>query len=209
MTRRWNMKMNKKLVLIAMALLCASSVFARKPKVKRVDAEEVIDLDGYWNDTDIRTVCETLVNDCIDSPRVAKFEKKNGRAPCVVIGKIKNDSSERIDTSIVAKKMQTAIINSGVLEFVADSNERVELREEKADQAEHVEYGTAKEIDAETAADFLMTGSVKTQVQSADKYTVRSYFVYVTLTDIQSNKIIWQGENSDIKKYIKNQKVKL
>ena len=54
-----------------------------------------------------------------------------------------------------------------------------------------------------------MTGSVKTQVESAGKYTVRSYFVYVTLTDIESNKIIWQGENSEIKKYIKNQKVKL
>ncbi len=199
----------KKIVLVLMAMLCVSSVFAKKPKVKRVDADTVIDLDGYWNDTDIRMVCESLVKDCVQSPRVAKFEKTTGHMPCVVIGKIKNDSSERIDTSIVAKRMQTAIINSGVLEFVADANERVELREEKNDQAEHVEYGTAKEIDAEKAADFLMTGSVKTQVQSADKYTVRSYFVYVTLTDIQSNKIIWQGENSEIKKYIKNQKVKL
>ena len=105
--------------------------------------------------------------------------------------------------------MQTAIINNGALEFVASKDERDEMREEKADQAEHAEYGTAKEIDAEKAADYIMTGSVKTQVESAGKYTVRSYFVYVTLTDIQSNKIIWQGENSDIKKYIKNQKVKL
>ena len=199
----------KKIVLVLMAMLCVSSVFAKKPKVKRVDADTVIDLDGYWNDTDIRLVCETIVNDCVSSPRVAKFEKTKGRVPHVIVGKIKNDSSERIDTSIVAKKMQTAIINNGALEFVASKDERGELREEKADQAEHVEYGTAKEIDNEKAADYIMTGSVKTQVESAGKYTVRSYFVYVTLTDIESNKIIWQGENSEIKKYIKNQKVKL
>lgn len=198
----------KKILLAAVAVAFVSSAFAAKPKVKRVDADKVIDLDGYWNDTDIRLVCETLVNDCVSSPRVAKFEKTKGRAPYVIVGKIKNDSSERIDTSIVAKRMQTAIINNGALEFVASKDERDELREEKADQAEHVEYGTAKEIDAEKAADYIMTGSVKTQVESAGKYTVRSYFVYVTLTDIESNKIIWQGENSEIKKYIKNQKVK-
>ena len=198
----------KKFVLFAIAMTCAVSFLCAKPKVKRVDADKVIDLDGYWNDTDIRLVCETLVNDCVSSPRVAKFEKTKGRVPYVIVGKIKNDSSERIDTSIVAKKMQTAIINNGALEFVASKDERGELREEKADQAEHVEYGTAKEIDNEKAADYIMTGSVKTQVESAGKYTVRSYFVYVTLTDIESNKIIWQGENSEIKKYIKNQKVK-
>ena len=199
----------KKILLAAVAVAFVSTAFAAKPKVKRVDSDKVIDLDGYWNDTDIRLVCETLVNDCVSSPRVAKFEKTKGRAPYVIVGKIKNDSSERIDTSIVAKRMQTAIINNGALEFVASKDERDEMREEKADQAEHAEYGTAKEIDAEKAADYIMTGSVKTQVESAGKYTVRSYFVYVTLTDIESNKIIWQGENSDIKKYIKNQKVKL
>ena len=63
---------------------------------------------------------------------------------------------------------------------------------------------TAKALDNEEAADFMLSGSVKTQVQKEGKKSVRTYFVYVTLTNIETNRIIWQGENDEIKKVIKN-----
>lgn len=199
--------MTKKIILILASVLVAFSVSA-KTKVQRVNEKKSLDVDGYWNDTDVKTVCSTLIEDCIESPRVAKFEKKNGRTPVVIIGKIKNESSERIDTSIVAKRLQTEILNSGVLEFVASKDERDELRDEKADQADHSSVETAKEIDNEQGADFMLQGSVKTIVQKDGKYTARTYDVTVTLIDIETNRIVWQGQDTSIRKLIKNQKVK-
>ena len=199
--------MTKKIILILASVLVAFSVSA-KTKVQRVNEKKSLDVDGYWNDTDVKTVCSTLIEDCIESPRVAKFEKKNGRAPVVIIGKIKNESSERIDTSIVAKRLQTEILNTGVLEFVASKDERDELRDEKADQADHSSIETAKEIDNEQGADFMLQGSVKTIVQKDGKYTARTYDVTVTLIDIETNRIVWQGQDTSIRKLIKNQKVK-
>ena len=178
-------------------------------KVSRVDSDEVIDLDGYWNESDVRIVCDSLIEECISSPRIAKFEGQQGRAPVVIIDSIRNQSSEHIDTSIVEKKFQTAIINSGVMEFVSSSTERQALREEKADQADHSTYDTAKEMDQETGADFMLKGSVKTIVQSAGDKTVRTYYVYAALHDIRTNKIVWMAENDSIKKVIKRQKAKL
>ena len=178
-------------------------------KVSRVDSGEVIDLDGYWNESDVRIVCDSLIEECISSPRIAKFEGQQGRAPVVIIDSIRNQSSEHIDTSIVEKKFQTAIINSGVMEFVSSSTERQALREEKADQADHSTYDTAKEMDQETGADFMIKGSVKTIVQSAGDKTVRTYYVYAELHDIKTNKIVWMAENDSIKKVIKRQKAKL
>lgn len=178
-------------------------------KVSRVDSDEVIDLDGYWNESDVRIVCDSLIEECITSPRIAKFEGQQGRAPVVIIDSIRNQSSEHIDTSIVEKKFQTAIINSGVMEFVSSSTERQALREEKADQADHSTYDTAKEMDQETGADFMLKGSVKTIVQSAGDKTVRTYYVYAELHDIKTNKIVWMAENDSIKKVIKRQKAKL
>ena len=178
-------------------------------KVSRVDSDEVIDLDGYWNESDVRIVCDSLIEECISSPRIAKFEGQQGRAPVVIIDSIRNQSSEHIDTSIVEKKFQTAIINSGVMEFVSSSTERQALREEKADQADHSTYDTAKEMDQETGADFMLKGSVKTIVQSAVDKTVRTYYVYAELHDIKTNKIVWMAENDSIKKVIKRQKAKL
>lgn len=199
--------MTKKIILILASVLVAFSVSA-KTKVQRVNEKKSLDVDGYWNDTDVKTVCSTLIEDCIESPRVAKFEKNNGRVPVVIIGKIKNESSERIDTSIVAKRLQTEILNSGVLEFVASKDERDELRDEKADQADHSSIETAKEIDNEQGADFMLQGSVKTIVQKDGKYTARTYDVTVTLIDIETNRIVWQGQDTSIRKLIKNQKVK-
>ena len=178
-------------------------------KVSRVDSDEVIDLDGYWNESDVRIVCDSLIEECISSPRIAKFEGQQGRAPVVIIDSIRNQSSEHIDTSIVEKKFQTAIINSGVMEVVSSSTERQALREEKADQADHSTYDTAKEMDQETGADFMLKGSVKTIVQSAGDKTVRTYYVYAELHDIRTNKIVWMAENDSIKKVIKRQKAKL
>lgn len=177
-------------------------------KVSRVDSDEVIDLDGYWNESDVRIVCDSLIEECISSPRIAKFEGQQGRAPVVIIDSIRNQSSEHIDTSIVEKKFQTAIINSGVMEFVSSSTEKQALREEKADQADHSTYDTAKEMDQETGADFMLKGSVKTIVQSAGDKTVRTYYVYAELHDIRTNKIVWMAENDSIKKVIKRQKAK-
>ena len=194
-----------KSVLIASALLmvsCAST------SVKRYSADEnVKDLSGYWNDNDVNQVCTTLIDSCIKSKRVSEFEKKNGRAPVVIIGTIKNKSIERIDTSILSKRFQNVIINDGTLEFVADANQREELRAEKYDQAENA-YETAKSIGNELAADFMLQGSVTTIVDTVDREQVRTYQVDMQLIDLETNKIIWSDQNNDIKKYIKRAAVK-
>ncbi|MCI5608622.1 MAG: penicillin-binding protein activator LpoB, partial [Spirochaetia bacterium] len=136
-----------------------------------------------------------------------EFEKKNGRAPVVIIGTIKNKSIERIDTSILSKRFQNVIINDGTLEFVADANQREELRAEKYDQAENA-YETAKSIGNELAADFMLQGSVTTIVDTVDREQVRTYQVDMQLIDLETNKIIWSDQNNDIKKYIKRAAVK-
>ena len=152
-------------------------------------------------------LCEKLISGCIASPRVANFKALNGRDPVAIVGKISNKSSEHIDTAMVAKRFQTAIINSGVMEFVADSEQRLELRAEKVDQAENA-YETAKSIGNELAADFMLQGTVYSHVDSEGREQVRTYQVDAQLIDIESNKILWQGEKT-ISKYIKKSAAKL
>lgn len=198
-------------LLVASSFVCVSA----KSKTKRVDANEVIDLDGYWNDTDVRLVCEDLIKQCVSSPRVAKFEGQYGRVPTVVLGSIKNDSTEHIDTSIVAKRFQNAIINNGALDFVADATERAELMGEADYQEQHaLDYSNDEEgeevskIDKAQSADFILLGSVKSMVQKEGKLSARTYFVYAQLMDVKKHTIVWSGENSEIKKVIKRQKAK-
>lgn len=193
---------NLTIILATFFVSCAST------SVKRYSSnDKVKDLSGYWNDNDVNLVCTALIDSCIKSKRVAEFEKKYKRTPVVIIGTIRNKSVERIDTSILSKRFQNVIINDGTLEFVADANQREELRSEKYDQADNA-YDTAKSIGNEIAADFMLQGSVTTIVDTAGREQVRTYQVDMQLIDLETNKIIWSDQNNDIKKYIKKSAVK-
>lgn len=203
--------MKEKIVLF----FCVLSVFAlascATTSVGRVSSDTVTDLTGFWNDTDVKIVCEDLINKCLTSPRVNGFEQKNSRLPVIIVGKFKNDSTEHIDTSIIIEKMADAIINSGIADFVADKKEREELREEKIAQNTEgfTSEDTAKALDNETGADFMLKGSVKTMVEKAGNKTVRRYYVSAQLIDLETNMVLWKGLNEEIKKIIKTKTPRL
>jgi len=61
---------------------------------------------------------------------------------------------------------------------------------------------TAKALANESAADFMLIGYVKTIVDSGGGDSVRTYIVNAELVDVERNRKVWVGENSEIKKYI-------
>jgi len=182
---------------------------ASEPAVTRVDASTQIDLSGNWNDSDITIISESLVSDCKNARAIAKFTQSNGRTPVIVVGAFKNRSDEHIDTSIVTKKFEIALTNSGNAQMVSSGSERQEARAERADQAVNASEDTAKALANETAADFILQGTIKTIVDAVDGKKVRSYFVSAQLVDVETTKIVWTGENSEIKKVITHAKTRL
>ena len=196
--------MKKMFAIFACVLLlvftgCEST---KSVNVDRIDANTAIDLSGYWNDTDIRIVAETLVKDCVNANAIENYIRNERMLPVVIVGSFKNDTDEHIDTSIIVKKFETALINSGRVDFVASSSERQEIREERLEQQEWASEETAKRLANEYGADFMLIGSVKTSVDMVDNKTVRTYFVYAELIDIETNRKLWMGENSEIKKVV-------
>ena len=116
----------KKIILCLLAAAALVNLSFAKA-VKRGGAG---DLTPYLSETDSRAICKDIVDQVIRHPRVQKFEDKNGRPPIVTIGKIKDETGEFFDTQIIANSLKTAILNSGVLEFMANSDIRNEMRDE-------------------------------------------------------------------------------
>jgi uncharacterized protein (TIGR02722 family) len=193
------------LVSVLAFTACGSS-----PGVERVDAGSQIDLSGYWNDTDVKIVCEALIKDCLNSPRVDQaIRAKGGKTPVVLVGRFKNESNEHIDTAIISNIMEVTIFNSGKLDFVAGGGARDEIRAERQDQQGNASEATATALANETGADFLLTGTVRTIIDRADNKTVRTYFVNAEMSNIETNQRMWMGQNSEIKKVITRPKAKL
>jgi hypothetical protein len=172
-----------------------------------------VDLSGKWNAADVRIVCDSLITECLASGRIDRFISEytalhGGKLPTVIVGQFKNASSEHIDTSIIAKSMEIAIVNSGKLDFVAGGETRENIRTERQDQQTNASEESASSLGNETAADFMLTGAVKTIVDQAGNTTVRSYFVSAELTSIETNTRLWMGENNEIQKVIQRPKYK-
>lgn len=193
----------KKLSVLSLCL--CFSLFATScisSTVERVDFDSQVDLSGHWNDTDARIVSNDLADQLTGSSWYNNFYKENQRKPVIIVGTFRNKTDEHINTTIISKKLEISLLNTGRVVSVANSSERNEIRNERDDQQYNASMESAKNIGNETAADFMLQGDIKTIVDSDGKKSVRTYFVTAELIDIETNTKIWLGENSTIKKVI-------
>lgn len=192
---------------VLLLLLLGATACSSAPVVARRDVNETIDLSGYWNDTDSRLVSEEMVADSLGSPWSARARERLGREPRVIVGTVQNRSQEHLNTQTFVKDLERALVNSGVVDVVAASGEREELRSERADQQRNASIETAKSMGKELGADFMLQGQINTILDAADKEQVRFYQVELELVDLESNKKVWIGQKK-LKKTVTYQKTR-
>ncbi len=193
----------KKLYL---GLLLLPFLFACGTKVERMDTHEIKDVSGRWNDTDSQMVAQEMINDCLNSGWYSKATARLGKEPTVIVGSVTNDSMEHINTGAFVEEMQRALINSGKVSFVASQSERGEVRQERLEQDEFASEETRKSFGREVGADYMLSGTLNSIVDSQSKQAVVFYQVNMKLIDIETNQIVWNGQKQ-IKKYVKRSKV--
>ncbi|MDF7809002.1 penicillin-binding protein activator LpoB [Pontiellaceae bacterium B12219] len=189
-------------LLMALALVSAVGLTGCKTKVERVGADEQIDLSGRWNDTDSQLVSQEMVADIASRPWIEEYTAKNGKKPVVVVGTVRNKSSEHIETETFTKDLERELINNGRVTFVANSVERGELRQERKEQQTWSTEETQKRLAAETGADFMLQGSIKTIIDQEGKESVKFYQIDLEMVNLESNEKVWMGSKK-IKKYVK------
>lgn len=200
--------MERKIALLCLVTtLFLLSGCASGPKVTRTEVGETIDLSGRWNDSDSRMVAETLIKDCLNRPWLPRFaEGHEGKQPTVIVGRIVNQSHEHINTQVFVKDLEKALIDSGRVQFVASTDERVGLRLEKMDQQRgFTRPDTVSPLNREIGADFMLTGSVNSVKDEIKGEYVILYQVNLELIDLESNLKAWIGQEK-IKKVVERRK---
>jgi uncharacterized protein (TIGR02722 family) len=193
-------------ILAVLALITVDC--AQRKTVKRIDTEEIIDLSGRWNDTDSRLVSEEMINDCLNRPWIGQFVQDEGEQPTVIVGTIYNRTQEHIATGTFVKDLEQAFVNSGLVQVVAGVMEREEVRDEREDQQYYATEETRSELQAETGADFMLSGTIESIADQEGGEKVIYYQVNLQLLDLETNVKTWIGDKK-IKKYIKHAGTKL
>jgi penicillin-binding protein activator len=176
-------------------------------QVTRKDVNETIDLSGAWNDTDSRLVAEEMIQDAITRPWISQFSAKSGRTPTVIVGTVRNLSHEHINVNTFVNDISRSLVNSGTVDFVASSQERNEIREERIDQDINSREETRNAAGQETGADFILKGQINTIIDVEGKKQVRFYQVDLTMISMSDNRKVWLGQKK-IKKFVKNGKLR-
>jgi penicillin-binding protein activator len=170
------MRITSFLSFILLLVACAQTV-------SRVDPAQQIDLSGRWNDTDSRQVAEKMIAELMASPRYQEYAKELGKRPTIIVGLIRNRTSEHIDANNYIKKFEVAIFNSNVADLVESDTFRDKLREERG-------------------ANLMLFGEMTSETDVLNKQRVVNYITTLFLTDMETNKRVWYGQH-EIKKHIR------
>lgn len=191
-------------VLLTAVLLLAGCA----TKVTRIEPDEVRDLSGRWNDSDSRLVAEAMIADCLNHPWLDDFTRRSGRKPDLIVGQVRNRSSEHISSETFTKELERAVLNSGKAQFVASAAEREGVRDERREQDLNAAPETRKPQGMEAGADFMLIGTLNSILDREGKEAIVFYQVDLELIDMTSNRKVWIGEKK-IKKYVERARYKL
>ncbi|HEX6551007.1 MAG TPA: penicillin-binding protein activator LpoB [Gammaproteobacteria bacterium] len=186
---------------IGLGMLSACST---TPTVERISPDQVTDVSGYWNDTDANLTAQQMISQMLGDPWLGNYERGHGgQQPTVIVGDIRNLSSEHISVSTFIDDMQRELINSGKVQFVASSNQRGEVRDERKDQDLNATAATRSAMGQEIGADYMMQGTINTIIDAAGDKAVKYYQVDLQLINMHNNVIAWLGQKK-IKKVVEH-----
>ena len=186
------------ITVITLAVACGPPP---PPRVTRINPNQQTDLSGKWNDTDSNLVARAMIQDCLSRPWASKYKEKTGKDPVIRLEPIKNRAPEHINTRFFTKQVEAEILNSGIAQVVADTEEAEGNRDEREDQAQHASDETAKSQGNETGSDFLLKGWILTENDALGGQEVRAYVTTMELMNSETNIKVWMKVHK-IKKVI-------
>ena len=184
----------KKAMFIASALTVALLAgCSSKQVVSYGDATAVETTDINFGSTDLQKVANEMTDSLIASPIIGSLTQN--KRPVVFVERIKNKTSEHIDTESITDSISTKVLRSGKFRFVDMS--RVEAVRKQlnfqqdgglVDPSKAIQFG--KHIGAEYMLYGNLSSIVKTNVDKKDVY----YKFTMRLMDLESGIIEWADE---------------
>lgn len=156
-------------------------------------------LSDNFNENDLQLIAKKLVDSLRGSPAFAQIQ---GR-PVIVIGKIKNSTSEHIDLRSLSDKLLVQLTQTGKFSF-QDKGAREEIAEEYEYQGSgYVRQDEVKGPGQQASADYLMTGEISSIVQEVGRDKMIYYKMTLKLSNLRTGIIEWTDEKELRKKFAK------
>lgn len=191
--------------VLAASIAGATGLTACKTRtVTRADPTEIVDVNYRFDEDDARETADAMIAQALQHTWIEEWRGANGDRPILIVGEVRNDTSDYIDTKLFTKQFERALLNSGRVRIVAASDERDQLRDERASIRDWSRPETVKQMAFELGADMMLLGRVGENVEVSRRGNVRIqyYQVNLELIDIESNEKLWIGERQIEKRQV-------
>ncbi len=202
------MKTLRIIACLILVLMLAASAGCSKRQVTRIATDSTTDLSGRWNDTDSRLVSQEMIATCLSAPWKAQHLERSNKRPTLIVGVLRNKTSEHIAMETFIGDIERSFINSAEVTVVASAEEREQIREERSDQQTYSSEESVKQWGREKGADYMLGGTISSITDQEGGKRVVFYQVDLTLINLEDNSKVWLGQKK-IKKYIGKGKLSL
>ena len=185
--------MKKHLLATTLITMLALTGCANREVVTYGDATEVETIDIGFGSTDLQKVAAEMTDSLLVSPAMSEFSK-NGR-PIFFVERIKNKTSEHIDTESITDSISTKLLRSGSVRFV-DMTRGEAAREQLTYQQDGglVDTNSAIAFGQHVGAEYMLYGNLSSIVKyNKDKQDVYYKFT-MRLMDLKTGLVEWADE---------------
>jgi PBP1b-binding outer membrane lipoprotein LpoB len=131
---------------------------------------------------DFKNAAGQLTQAMLNNRHIADFEAKNGRMPAVNVGSIINKTDLSIDLAQIAGRINEDLLNSGLVEIVANDAGAVAASKEDA-------FMNNTAVNTDDRADFYMEGTINMLTASFDDMREKTYTFQIRLNNRQRRTI--------------------
>lgn len=180
-------------VLSIMVLGMATLLSGCMSHVDYGDAQARETVTADFGSTDLQMIAAKMVDDMLTFPPIVQITQS--RRPVLFVDRIKNKTSEHIDTESITDTIQSKLINTGKFRFVDMSVvNRVRQQLDYQQNSGMVDQSTAAQMGRQIGAEFMLYGDLSSIVKRNDSTKDVYYKFTLKLLNIQTGIIEWSGE---------------
>ncbi len=166
---------------------CASN------EVKYDDAGAVETMNTDFGSTDLQQVAEKMVDSLLTFPPI--IEATQQRRPVMFVDKIKNKTSEHIDTESITDTISSRVLRSGKFRFVDMTKvQDVQKQLEFQNESGSVNPETAAKMGRQIGAEYMLYGNLSSIVKSSGSSKDVYYKFTLKVMQVESGIIEWSDE---------------
>lgn len=179
----------KLLVLLTLAL----GLGACQSKVEYGDASAVETVNENFGSKDLQDITQKMVDSMLNFPPIMLLTAQD--RPIVFVDKIKNKTSEHIDTESVTDSISNQLLRSGKFRFI-DMNKVDAVRKQLDYQNNSgmVDPSTAISLGRQIGAQYMLYGNLSSIIKQAGKTKDVYYKMTMRLMDLNTGLIEWSDE---------------